>query len=199
MTQYHIQEEVCVHVHSCMEVKRNPADETESTCSKALRESCSEKGKEIPKAMNMEITCWYSYCRMFSEFIICKRAEQQRITWVSLTIPRGRNNLKDHNPLPNFSSANKSITLFHFFPVEYLHSQPHHTTEVVAKSCNLFHRWYVLVMGKQTPQNPNNLVECTSCSADDREIGLRPARPNSLRKRTWSVAVGDSIIAFFAL
>lgn len=55
MTQYHIQEEVCVHVDSCTEVKRNPADETESTCSKALRESCNEKGNEIRKAMNMDI------------------------------------------------------------------------------------------------------------------------------------------------
>lgn len=45
MTQYDIQEEVCVHVHSCIEVKRNPADETENTCRKVVRESCNEKGE----------------------------------------------------------------------------------------------------------------------------------------------------------
>lgn len=45
MKKYHTQEEVCVHVHSRIEVKRNPADETESTCRKALRDSCNEKGE----------------------------------------------------------------------------------------------------------------------------------------------------------
>lgn len=44
-------------VRSCMEVKRNPGDETESACSKAPRESGNEKGNEFRKATNREITC----------------------------------------------------------------------------------------------------------------------------------------------
>jgi len=73
---------ICAHVHSCTEVKRNSGDEAESICSKGLSKSCSEKGNKIKTATNRKITCWYSNCMVFREYIICKWADWQGTTWL---------------------------------------------------------------------------------------------------------------------
>lgn len=62
---------------------------------KPEEKAAMRKGNKIRNLMNMEITSWYSDCRIFWEHIICKRAEQKRIIWVSLMWTQGRNNLKD--------------------------------------------------------------------------------------------------------